>query len=135
MPAHVCLLACLLVIQVKYTLLFFATGCFQMSCLEWCNDHRAHHRYTDTEKDPYTIKKGFWWAHMGWLVWHREPPKSDIRDLESDPIMRFQDNYYPLLSLFQGLLLPTLVAGIYWGDWLGGFLIAGTRLRTQNDYA
>lgn len=30
--------------QFKYTLLFFATGCFQMSCLEWCNDHRAHHR-------------------------------------------------------------------------------------------
>jgi stearoyl-CoA desaturase (delta-9 desaturase) len=24
----------------------------------WCWGHRAHHRYTDTEKDPYTVHKG-----------------------------------------------------------------------------
>lgn len=24
----------------------------------WCWGHRAHHRFTDTEKDPYTVHKG-----------------------------------------------------------------------------
>lgn len=24
----------------------------------WSRDHRAHHRYTDTEKDPYSVRKG-----------------------------------------------------------------------------
>jgi hypothetical protein len=38
---------CVLSQQFRYALLFFATGTFQMSCLEWCNDHRAHHRYTN----------------------------------------------------------------------------------------
>jgi len=120
---------------VKYALLSFGTGCFQMSCLEWCNDHRAHHRYTDTDKDPYTIQKGFWWAHLGWLIWNREAPKSDIRDLERDPVMRFQHTYYVPLALTQGLILPTLVAGICWGDWLGGFLIAGVLSRVLVHHA
>lgn len=40
--------------------------------------------------------------------------------------MRFQDEYYAPLALFQGLILPTVIAGMFWGDWMGGFLIAGT---------
>jgi len=144
----------------KYILLFFATGCFQMSCLEWCNDHRAHHRhmhpegqnskdlnlisgclllpsrYTDTDKDPYTIKKGFWWAHLGWLIWNRkESPKSDIRDLENDPAIRFQHEYYAPLAVLQGLVLPTAIAGSLWGDWMGGFLIAGVLSRVLVHHA
>lgn len=36
---------------------------------EWAALHRAHHQYTDdTEKDPYLIKRGVWWAHYGWLL-------------------------------------------------------------------
>ena len=50
--------------------LFFAlvgAAAFQGSVFEWCTDHRNHHLYTDTDKDPYSIHKGFWFAHMGWL--------------------------------------------------------------------
>jgi len=120
----------------KNLLLFFSTGCFQMSVLDWCIDHRAHHRYTDTDKDPYTITKGFWYAHMGWLLVKREVPVvSDVSDLEADPWIRFQHKYYGWLALFEGLLLPTLIAGIFWGDWLGGFLIAGVGSRVIVSHA
>lgn len=35
----------------------------------WAALHRAHHQFTDdTEKDPYSIKRGFVWAHWGWLI-------------------------------------------------------------------
>ncbi|KAK6199915.1 uncharacterized protein RJT21DRAFT_37628 [Scheffersomyces amazonensis] len=35
----------------------------------WATMHRAHHHFTDdTEKDPYSIKRGFAWAHWGWLI-------------------------------------------------------------------
>lgn len=35
----------------------------------WAALHRAHHQYTDsTERDPYSIKRGFLWAHWGWLI-------------------------------------------------------------------
>lgn len=35
----------------------------------WAALHRAHHQYTDDpEKDPYSIRRGFLWAHWGWLL-------------------------------------------------------------------
>lgn len=35
----------------------------------WAGLHRAHHHYTDdTERDPYSIKRGFLWAQYGWLL-------------------------------------------------------------------
>lgn len=40
----------------------------QGSARWWAYGHRAHHRYTDTEKDPYNSVRGFWYAHIGWLV-------------------------------------------------------------------
>lgn len=40
----------------------------------WAALHRAHHQFTDsTERDPYSIKRGFMWAHWGWLI---RKPKS-----------------------------------------------------------
>lgn len=36
----------------------------------WCGLHRAHHFFTDdTDRDPYLVKRGILWAHLGWLVW------------------------------------------------------------------
>jgi stearoyl-CoA desaturase (delta-9 desaturase) len=44
----------------------FGAAAFEGSVLEWTTDHRDHHRYTDQDKDPYNIKKGLWYAHIGW---------------------------------------------------------------------
>ena len=36
----------------------------------WCGLHRAHHFFTDdTDRDPYLVKRGILWAHVGWLIW------------------------------------------------------------------
>jgi len=111
---------------VKLILTLMGTTAFEMSVLDWAADHRAHHRYTDTDKDPYNVKKGFWWAHMGWLMFKRkEEIQSDISDLKRDPLLRFQHDYFFPLALLLGFGLPTWIAGYFWGDWKGGFLIAG----------
>lgn len=111
---------------VKFVLVVMGTTAFEMSVLDWCADHRAHHRYTDTDKDPYNVKKGFLWAHMGWLMFNREDtPHSDINDLKRDWLLRFQHKYFFPLSAMLGFALPTFIAGYYWGDWMGGFLISG----------
>jgi stearoyl-CoA desaturase (delta-9 desaturase) len=41
--------------------------------LQWVGAHRAHHTLSDTEGDPHTPNKGFWWAHAGWLCGTRNP--------------------------------------------------------------
>jgi len=28
-----------------------------------------HHAFTDTDKDPHSIRPGFLWAQIGWVVW------------------------------------------------------------------
>jgi len=108
------------------------TGAFEGSVFNWCLDHRAHHRYTDTPKDPYNISKGFFYAHMGWLLWKRDDYTEDeigpnhlhgidISDLRKDPILRIQHKYYGIWAFLIGIALPTVISGVFWGDWLGGF--------------
>ncbi|EGG21528.1 delta 9 fatty acid desaturase [Cavenderia fasciculata] len=111
---------------VRVILTLMGTTAFEMSVIDWCHDHRAHHRFTDTDKDPYNVKKGFWWAHMGWLIFKREEePDADVTDLKNDWVLYYQHKYYTPLSLFFGIFLPTWICGHYWGDWRGGFFIAG----------
>lgn len=111
---------------VRLILLLFASACFEGSALEWCTDHRNHHRYVDTDKDPYSIKKGFWYAHIGWLI-HLDPSKRDfsnVEDLKKDPFVRFQHRFFVPLGILIGFILPMAV-GALWGEALPALVIAG----------
>ncbi|KAJ9088790.1 stearoyl-CoA 9-desaturase [Entomophthora muscae] len=104
------------------------TASVQGSILWWSRDHRVHHRFTDTEKDPYNAKRGFIWSHIGWMIYKKDSTvigRAEVDDLEADPIVMFQHNYYVPLALFMSFILPTLVAGILWGDWKGGYYYVG----------
>lgn len=59
----------------------------------WSRDHRAHHRYTDTTKDPYSVRKGLLYSHLGWMVMKQNPKRigrTDISDLNENPIVVWQ---------------------------------------------
>jgi stearoyl-CoA desaturase (delta-9 desaturase) len=44
-------------------------------------------------------------------------------------MVMFQNKYYGAMAVFMGFIFPTLVAGIGWGDWKGGYYFAAvTRL-------
>lgn len=53
---------------VKLFTLIFGACAFENSCLNWVSDHRRHHKHVDHDEDPYDISKGFFWAHIGWLL-------------------------------------------------------------------
>jgi stearoyl-CoA desaturase (delta-9 desaturase) len=110
---------------VRFGLLLFGAASFEESALQWCCDHRAHHRHIDREGDPYNITKGFWHAHFFWMF-EKRPNGSDLRpaDLWSDPLIRLQHRFYLPVAASMGLLLPLGIASI-WGDPWGGLLIAG----------
>jgi len=110
---------------LEWILLFISSGAFQGSALKWASDHRVHHKYEDTDKDPYSIKKGFWYAHMGWMMLH-QAVSLPIRapDLEKNKLVKFQHDYYLICAIAVGYILP-LFAGALMGNALLGLVIAG----------
>ncbi|EJD54738.1 hypothetical protein AURDEDRAFT_110242 [Auricularia subglabra TFB-10046 SS5] len=117
---------------LEWFLAFAGAGAVQGSIRWWSRGHRAHHRYTDTELDPYSAHKGLLWSHIGWVVLkpRRKPGVADVSDLSKNPIVAWQHRNYVHLLVFMGLLLPMLVAGLGWGDWWGGFFFAGAARLT-----
>ncbi len=111
---------------VRLLFILFGAGTFEGPVLEWCTDHRDHHRYTDTPKDPYNFQQGFWYAHIGWLL-TLDPKKrnfSNVDDLNRDRMVQLQHRFYLPLSIFMGFAFPMLLASL-WGDAWGGLIIAG----------
>jgi len=103
-------------------------GAVEGSIRWWARDHRAHHRYTDTDKDPYSVRKGLLYSHIGWMVMKQNPKRigrTDISDLNEDPVVVWQHRNYLKVVIVMGLIVPMLVAGLGWGDWWGGFIYAG----------
>ena len=100
----------------------------QNSILIWCIRHRFHHRFVDNnDKDPYSIGRGFWFAHVGWMLRDYESGKLDwsvVPDLERDPVVAWQHKYYWPLVLVTNIALPLLLGWMV-GDIMGVFLLAG----------
>jgi len=113
---------------LRAALAFFGFFSIQNSILVWAARHRVHHRHVDDEdKDPHSIKTGFWHAHMGWMV--RDWPTSEVdfdqvRDLKRDPIVMWQHRHYWTMTWLLNLGLPVVV-GLIFGDLLGMLLLAG----------
>ncbi|KIY44080.1 hypothetical protein FISHEDRAFT_52032 [Fistulina hepatica ATCC 64428] len=93
----------------------------------WSRGHRAHHRYTDTELDPYNALRGFFYSHVGWMLFRprRKPGFADISDLNKDPIVRWQHRNYVYVMTFMAFILPTVIAWYGWNDARGGFFYPG----------
>lgn len=60
-----------------------------------------HHQYSDTEKDPHTPRKGFWWSYFLWLNHKWDFKKFWLaKDILRDPWMKFYHrNYYAIYWL------------------------------------
>jgi stearoyl-CoA desaturase (delta-9 desaturase) len=113
---------------MRFVLIMMGTGAVEGSAYWWSRGHRAHHRHVDTDKDPYAIIKGFWYAHIGWMLVKTDPQRigyADISDLKVDKLVQWQHKYYLPLAIFMGALLPTLICGFGWNDYAGGYFVAG----------
>lgn len=113
---------------VRFFLLFFGAAAFQQSALQWSAQHRDHHRYVDTDRDPYSIGKGFFYAHIGWLIfWKHETNYDNVKQLKNDSLVMHQHRYYILWASAAGIIAPALI-GFLTGHLLGALLI-GVGLR------
>ncbi len=116
---------------VKVFYLLFGAAAFQHSVLSWCSDHRRHHKHLDHDDDPYSITRGFFWAHIGWLLvtdHKRAEDFSNIPDLVADPWIRWQHEHYMAIAVFMGFVVPFglgWAVGHPWGFvlWAGIFRV------------
>lgn len=124
---------------LEWLLIFFGSGAFQGSVLQWCEDHRRHHRHVDTDSDPYSINKGFWYAHLGWIFYAGDPGPLRMRcpDLEKKKFIMFQHKHYALIATFVGFILPGLVTLALGMGFFSGVIFGGAlriTLSTQSTF-
>lgn len=100
---------------------------FQGSALRWSTDHRRHHREVDTDEDPYTINKGFFHAHLGWMLFKDRHPEVDVfpLDLKKNKWVMFQDRYYVWIAILVGFIVPGLLAMLFGFGFWPGVLVGG----------
>ena len=104
-------------------LLWLGTMATQGSALRWAYDHRLHHRYVDTDKDPYRTSEGFWPSHLLWMFKKRESfEEQRVADLMKNSLVRFQDQHYALLLLLTNMV-PVLLMGWLFNDYMGAVVI------------
>lgn len=106
----------------QVVLMMFNCISMQNDIIEWCRDHRVHHKYTETDADPHNALRGFFFAHMGWLMMKKHPQvlikgkNVDITDLKRDPVVMFQHNHYLKLCFLFSLFLPVFIPWFCWGE-------------------
>ncbi|AIN96631.1 stearic acid desaturase, putative [Leishmania panamensis] len=109
---------------MQWTCAFVGAGAFQGSIKWWARNHRVHHKYTDTCKDPYNAHRGFFFTHFGWFVMRMDYEllgDADVSDLKDNLVVEFQRKYFAVIATITGILIPLVVAGATTGEWLGAF--------------
>ncbi|NNJ64387.1 MAG: acyl-CoA desaturase [Xanthomonadales bacterium] len=122
---------------LKWFLAVMGGMALQNSIIVWSARHRIHHRdVDDNDKDPYSIGRGFWFAHIGWML--RDYPSGEVdysvvRDLEQDPVAAWQHRWYWTLVWVTNAAVP-LALGWLVGDLWGVFLLAGVLRLVVNHH-
>lgn len=122
---------------VRFFFAFWGAAAVQNSILVWASTHRRHHRHVDSnEKDPYSINRGFFFAHIGWMLRDYDSGKEDFsnaQDLMRDPIVMNQHKHYALWVLASNVGVP-VVLGYLNGDIIGMLLLAGVLRLVLNHH-
>jgi stearoyl-CoA desaturase (delta-9 desaturase) len=93
----------------QFVLAFLACSSGQKGVLWWAAHHRHHHKYSDTPEDIHSpILRGFWWAHVGWVLCKKYNPtrEENVKDLLIYPELRW-------LNRNDGIAPFTLAAAIF----------------------
>ncbi|XP_013772930.1 acyl-CoA desaturase-like [Limulus polyphemus] len=109
-------------LPLRILLMVFNCIACQNDIYEWSRDHRVHHKFTETDADPHNVNRGFFFAHMGWLMHKKHPDVRekgktvDCSDILQDPVVRFQKRFYIPLVLLLTFYLPTMIPVWVWGE-------------------
>ena len=109
---------------LEYFLVFCGTLACEGGVIWWVGLHRNHHLHSDQDRDQHDSNKGFWWSHIGWMLFET-PAVSEVerltKDINTDPVYKFLNEYFFLIQIAFGLLLFAI------GGW--SFVVWGIFVR------
>uniref|UniRef100_A0A336MI11 CSON002025 protein n=1 Tax=Culicoides sonorensis TaxID=179676 RepID=A0A336MI11_CULSO len=120
---------------LRLLLMIAQTAAHQDAIYVWSRDHRVHHKFTDTDADPYNAKRGFFFSHIGWLMVKKHPAviakgkTIDMSDMEADPIVMFQKKFFIPLMIIFCFLLPTYIPVYFWNESVATAFYVATMFR------
>lgn len=86
----------------------------QRGPLDWIAHHRMHHAGVDTDADPHNARRGFFWSHIGWLVYYQPEIHDPVRlrkfarDIVADPYL------YALTPLWVQVVSQAALGALLW---------------------
>ncbi|XP_029171349.1 acyl-CoA Delta(11) desaturase-like [Nylanderia fulva] len=107
---------------LRLILVILNAAALQDNIFVWVRDHRTHHKFTDTDADPYNARRGFFFSHIGWLMVHKHSDviikgaTIDMSDIEQDPLVVFQRKWYSYLVVLCCFIIPILVPWLAWNE-------------------
>jgi stearoyl-CoA desaturase (delta-9 desaturase) len=110
---------------VRWFFALFGAAAWQSSIITWSAHHRFHHRFVDTDQDPYNAKEGFWYSHIGWLLVEaaKHDDLSNVPDLWKDPICRSQHRVWIPIAIIVNVLV-VIALGLLTGHMVGMIVFA-----------
>uniref|UniRef100_A0A8C6AAQ1 Uncharacterized protein n=1 Tax=Marmota marmota marmota TaxID=9994 RepID=A0A8C6AAQ1_MARMA len=122
-------------LPLRLFLIIANTMAFQNDVYEWARNHRAHHKFSETDADPHNSRRGFFFSHVGWLLVRKHPAVKekgatlDLSDLKAEKLVMFQRRYYKIAVLVMCFIVPTLVPWFCWSETFVHSLYVATFLR------
>ncbi len=111
---------------LEYTLATIGALSGQGSPLAWVAGHRRHHQYSDTENDPHNSRRGFFYVHMGHLLYKPGPEASFESLCRYAPDLAKQKFYLFLHKCHLPIAFAALPVLYWFGGWSwvlwGGFM-------------
>lgn len=115
----------------RFVLMLLASMANQGGIYHWSRDHRVHHKESDHAGDPHDSSRGFFYAHMGWLMLRKSTAVKlsgqsiDCSDLLRDPIVWLQYRLNPLWDQVWCFVVPGFYGLWRMGSFWDGLLIFG----------
>ena len=118
----------------QFVFAFQAEASAQKGVLWWAANHRHHHRYSDTDIDIHSPRKGFWWSHVGWILSdkYKGTDLTAIKDFAAFPELVWLDKHEGMPPWIYGIAAVAiggwsgLVVGFVWSTvllWHSTFLV------------
>ena len=109
---------------MQFVLALGGTLAANKGVLWWSANHRDHHKYSDEEGDIHSPTRGFWWAHVVWILCgkHKATRLDRVKDLAKYPELRWLNRWW---------IVPMVALALF-TIWIGGLscLLIGFFLST-----